>query len=233
MAVATNKIDELIQQADKELTKNKCFVAERLAVKALILARHDAIFSKMAASIEPLSKARTQRLEQALEKAKSVSIINEAFPDDVRIKPGCYLVQPPLVAVDARRFRLIALENEIPIAVVCREPTTELKQCPIVALCGNVVVRTKIDPPDDPDKPDVQWIKDALLELGDWAVQSADVTMPIHRLVDEMMTRLDAIPEHEALHQALREACLKAEQELGDGGAAPPIPKRSRSKAKS
>ena len=64
-------------------------------------------------------------------------------------------------------------------------------------------------------------------------MQSADATMAIHRLVDELMTRLDAIPEHVALHQALKEVCLKAEQELGDGGAAPPIPKRSRSKAKS
>ncbi len=233
MAVATNKIDELIQQADKALAKNRCFEAERLAVKALILARHDALFSKMASSIEPLCKARMQRLEKALKKSKSVSIIDDAFPDDVKIKPGCYLVQPSLVGVDARRFRLIALENEIPIAVVCREPMTELKQWPIVALCGNVVVRTKIGPPDDLDKPDVQWIKDALLELGDWAVESADVSMPIHRLVDELMTRLDAIPEHEALHHALRDACLKAEKELGDGGAAPPIPKRSRSKAKS
>lgn len=232
MAVVTNKIDELIQQANNALVKNQFFEAERLAAKALILARHDAVFSKMATSLEPLCRARAKRLEQAL-KAKSVSIIDEAFPDDVKIKPGCYLVQPPLVGADARRFRLIALENEIPVAVICREPMTQLKLCPIVALCGNVVVRTKIDPPDDLDKPDVPWLKDALEELGDWAVQSADATIAIHRLVDELMARLDAIPEHVALHKALREVCLKAEQELGDGGAAPPIPKRSRSKAQS
>ena len=232
MAVATNKIDELIQHANQALAKNQFFEAERLAAKALILARHDAKFSQMATSLEPLCRARAMRLEQAL-KAKSVSIIDEAFPDDVNIKPGCYLVQPPLVGADARRFRLIALENEIPIAVVCREPLTQLKLCPIVALCGNVVVRTKIDPPDDLDKPDVKWLKDALEELGDWAVHSADATMAINRLVDELMTRLDAIPEHIALHQALREVCLRAEKELGDGGAPPPIPKRSRSKAKS
>ncbi len=233
MAVATNKVEDLIQQADKALARKKYFEAERLAVKALILARHDAQFSKMALSIDPLCKARMQRLAQALKKAKSVSIIDEAFPDDLKIKPGCYLVQPTLVGVDARRFRLIALENEVPVAVVCREPMTDLKQCPIVALCGNVVVRTKIDPPDDLKKPNVSWIEGALEELGDWAVESADFTMPIHRLVDELMTRLDAIPEHEALHHALRDACLRAEKELGDGGAAPPIPKRSRSKAKS
>jgi len=232
MAVATNKIDELIQQAEKALTKNHFFEAERLASKALILARHDALFSKMATSLEPLCKARAKRLEQAL-KAKSVSIIDEAFPDDVKIKPGCYLVQPPLVGADARRFRLIAFENEIPVAVVCREPLTQLKQCPIVALCGNVVVRTKVDPPDDLDKPDVKWLKEALEELGDWAIQSADTSIAIHRLVDEFIARLDAIPEHEVLHQALRDICLQAEQELGDGGAAPPIPKRSRSKAQS
>ena len=148
MAVVMNKIDELIQQAENALAKNQFFEAERLASKALILARHDAQFSKMAISLEPLCRARAKRLEQAL-KAKSVSIIDEAFPDDVKIKPGCYLVQPPLVGADARRFRLIALENEIPIAVVCREPLTQLQLCPIVALCGNVVVRTKFDPPDD------------------------------------------------------------------------------------
>lgn len=232
MAVATHKIDELIQQADQALAKNKFFEAERLALKALILARHDATFSKMATSIEPLCKARMQRLEKAL-KAKSVTVINEPFSDEIKIKPGCYLVQPPLVGADARRFRLIALENEIPVAVICCEPMTQLKLLPIVALCGNVVVRTKIDPPGDLDKPDVEWLKYALEELGDWAVQSADVSMAIHRLVDEMMTRLDAIPEHKALSDALRDACKKAEKELGDGGAAPPIPKRSRSKTKS
>jgi hypothetical protein len=133
-------------------------------------------------------------------------------PEDVKLKPGCYLVQPPLVGAEARRLRLTAMEREVPIAVVCREPTTATKLWPIVAISpGAAPLRTKIKPPKDQKKPDIAWFAGALEALGDSALADIDPELELERRIDLLMIQLDAHPDHELLHQALADACRKAQ----------------------
>jgi hypothetical protein len=213
--VGTDRIDELMDQASHELARTRYFDAEKLAAEALQLARQADDFERMARIIMPLQEARRQRTLQALA-TKKVTVIDEEKDIPTKIKPGCYLFQPMLVGADARRLRLAALEAEVPVAVLAREPMTQLRLQPIVAISPGLTIRAKVDPPKNVDRPDIEWFARAMEELGDWAVSTIDPEMEVTRRIDTLLIRLDAHPEHEGLHQALRAACEEAAQQKPD-----------------
>ncbi|MEE9130174.1 MAG: hypothetical protein V3T84_09160 [Phycisphaerales bacterium] len=227
-ATTARKIDDLLSKAEKSLRRKRYFEAERMAGEALLMARQKRDYQRMATIIRPLQKARQGRLALAVEIGR-VTILNAPFTEGDEIEPGSYLIRPPMVGVDARRFRLAAFALEVPVAVVCHEPITRLGLCPLVALSGNVVVRTKIDPPADPDRPDLPWVLDAMQVLGDWAIESMDTQLAPERYIDELLSRIDAIPEHDGLHECLEEACR---HEAEAAAAAPPAGGGRKRKAK-
>lgn len=221
MSVASQarSIDDLTAQAAKALKRGRLFEADRAAAGALSMAQDENAYDRMAKVLPTLSEARRLRMEQAFD-VGTVAIVEEPFADETKFRKGCYLVRPPLVGADARRLRLLALGRDIPLAVVCREPTTQLRLCPVVAISPGVTVRTKVDPPSDPDRPDLDWFMDALDALGEAALESIDPEMEIVRRIDAMMARLEAVPEYKSLHQCLEESCLEAHEaaSAGDGG---------------
>lgn len=202
-------IDDLMEQASEALAQTEYFLAERLANKALGRTRQLNDFQRMARIILPLQEARRQRFQQALD-AGGLTRLDEPVSEEMDLQPGCYLIEPPRVGADARRLRLEGLRREIPIAVLCREPRTQLGLWPIVAIGTGVTIRTKVDPPADREHPDLAWFVQSTVELGDWAIDSIDSTIDAVKRVDTLLPRLDAIPEHEGLHQALEEACRDA-----------------------
>ena len=205
-ATTARKIDDLLGKADKSLAQQQYFEAERLAVSALPMARQESDFTRMVRIIEPLQVARLGRFQLAVD-VGTVTILPAPFTEGDEIEPGCYVVKPPMVGADARRFRMAALACDVPIAVVCHEPTTTLGLCPLVALGSGGVVRTKTDPPSDPDHPDLAWFVEAMQTLGDWAIQSMDMQLAPLRFIDELLSRIDAVPEHAGLHECLQDAC--------------------------
>jgi hypothetical protein len=212
---ATNSVQQLMERAQAALHRNQWFEAERLALRSLEMARAARDFSLMARIALPLQEARRQRLQAAFDSG-NFRIVDEAFGEDVRVDPGCYLVQPPLVGADSRRLRLAALDQEAPAAVLCREPLTKLKLCPIVTI-GQVTIRTKIDPPRHWERPTLEWFIAALEALGDAAIETLDKNADPVRLVDAILARLDAIPDHEKLHQELAHACREAARAIAEG----------------
>lgn len=206
--VKTASITTLMTKAQQALARSHWFEAERLAVKALDMARADGDFGLMARIALPLQEARRQRMQIAFDSKKLLVV--ETPPSEERgFEPKCYLVQPPLVAADARRMRLLAFEREVPAIFLCREPRTQLGLCPVVAL-GPVTIRTRIDPPRTWDRPTIPWFVSALEQLGDAAIETLDRAMEPAKQVDALLERLDAIPDHEKLHQALAEVCREA-----------------------
>jgi len=167
----------------------------------------------------PLQEARRQRMQLALD-SKKIVIVDEPSVEERKIEAKCYLVQPPLVGADARRMRLLALEREIPAMFLCREPKTQLGLCPVVAI-GQVTVRTRIDPPKKWDKPDLAWYVAACEQLGDAAIETLDRTAEPARQVDALLERLDAVPDHEKLHQVFAEVCKEAAHYYVDSDAPP------------
>jgi len=207
--VGVERIDELMDQASEQLVRTKYFNVEKLANEALGLARQAGDFERMARIVMPLQEARRQRMLQALA-TKKVMVVTELDDPPKKPKPGCFLIQPPLVGADARRLRLAALDAEVPVLTLAREPMTQLRQQPIVAISPGQTIRTKVDPPRNREQPELEWFVRALEELGEWAVSSIDPQMEVTRRIDVLIGKLDALPDSEALHLALREACEEA-----------------------
>ena len=201
-------VNSLMTKAQQALTRNHWFEAERLAAKALDMTRAEGDFNLMARITLPLQEARRQRMQIAIDSRK-LTVLDAAIPDERGLEPQCYLIQPPLVGADARRLRLLALEREIPAMFLCREPKTQLGLCPVVAI-GQVTIRTRIDPPRTWEKPTIAWYIDACEQLGDAAIETLDRGAELAKQVDALLERLDALPDHEKLHQALAETCKDA-----------------------
>ncbi len=227
------QIDALIEKATKALAKDNIFEAERLAAQALGMARVDRDFERLARCVPPLRQARGKRLRRALDVGK-IKIIDSPPANDRKLKAGCYLVQPPQVGAAARELRLSALDGKVAVAVVCREPFTMIGLCPIVAISPGATIRTKIDPPQDPERPDMDWFVAALQALGDWAIETIDPALEIQRRVETILARLDAIPEHDGLLQCLEHAFREAQRAADNGDTRSPLPpgERSQTKAK-
>ncbi len=202
------KVDEIMERAEAALRRSQWFEAERLAVSALELARAQDDFSTLARVTLPLQEARRQRIQEALG-ARKLTILNADITEEMPLKPGCYLVEPPTVGADARRLRLAALRREVPVAVLCREPLSRMGRCPVVAI-GQMTVRARIAPPKSWEKPDLKWYAEAMEQLGDAAIEMLDTGLELDRQVDFLIAALDAVPDHEKLHQALASTCREA-----------------------
>jgi hypothetical protein len=203
------RLDELMTKAAQLQKRGSLFEAERLAEKAFAAARQEQDFPGMAKLCTLFMEIRQQRWDMAFT-VGHVTILDVPFSEEMKITKGCYLVQPPLVGSDARRFRLMALAQGVPAAVLCREPLTQTKLVPIVAISPGSTLRTKVPAPRDPAKPDVEWFADAMLDLGDTTLELLDPTLPVLRRIEILIDDLDALPEHPGIHQALKAACEEA-----------------------
>ncbi len=208
IASQTQMIDELTEKAVAALAAKKHFEAEDLAHKAIVLARDDSDFGRMAINVPTLRDARLSRLTAAMD-VGTITIIDEPFEDDYKLKAGCYLVQPPLVGAHARRLRLMAVTQEVNAVVQCREPVIRLGLVPMVALGIGTTVRTKMRKPADLDDPGLEWYSTALEALGEAAAE-LDPALTVVKRVDTLLPRVDAIPEHAGLHDFLEESCREA-----------------------
>jgi len=215
-SVKVNQIDEWMEQATEALTHTRYFEAERLCLRALRAARRARDYERLARICLPLQESRRQRLMMAQDARDGITVISTPFDDDFEFQPGCYLIDPLLVAADARRLRHMGLDREIPIAVLAREPLTQTGLQPIASL-GEVVVRTKVRPPKNRAQPSLEWFNDAMEALGDAAIDEIDPALKGERLVDALIDRLDAVPEHENLHQRLGDAAREAAHALAEG----------------
>ena len=216
----SRKIDDLMAKASEALSKTEYFEAERLAGKALINAFQACDFEQMARIVMPLQEARRLRVQLALDVGTITIIDEQPVIEGMEINPGCYLLRPPRVGADARRLRIAGLEQEIPVAVVCHEPLTMLKLCPIVAITPGKSFRATMKPPD-PEKPDLAWFVDAMKAIGDAAIQTIDLVKPAPRRVENLMECLEAIPDHEQLHQVLEATCREAILQNNDETSTP------------
>ncbi|MHC5006355.1 MAG: hypothetical protein ACYTGF_03235 [Planctomycetota bacterium] len=221
VASQTRTIDDLTKQAAKALKRSRWFEAERLSLQGLDLARDECEFERMAAIVPTLYEARRQQIDTAADTGR-MTILETPFTEEIKIKPGCYLVRPPLVGADARRFRLLAFSREVPVAVLCREPRAAIGLCPVVALGGGATVRMKVDPPLDPDHPEIDWFLDAMDALGEAALETVDPAMEVVKRIDALLARLDTVPGYDGLHACLEQACLEAHDALSAETDEPP-----------
>lgn len=220
-ASVNNPIDRLMERASEALAATRYFEAVRDAVNALRRARRENDFERMARICLPLQEARRQIRQQACE-AGTVRVV--AHPSDVSgpLGAGCYLIQPPMIGADARVLREAGFKARVPVSVLAREPLTRTGRWPIVGV-GEISVRVQVPPPAALERVEdritkdrfegvvpIAWFVSAGEALGDAAIAKLDAALHPHWKVDDLLESLEAVPEHERLHQALAEACRAA-----------------------
>jgi hypothetical protein len=201
------------------------FRAETRLARGLRAAREAGAFDLMPEMVLALADRRMARLDAAIEAAR-LTVVEESFEEEeVQLVAGFYLLRPPLlVGADARRIRLMAIEQSVPVLAVCHEPITGVGLCPLVAIAPGATIRTKVRPPAD--WADAEAVADWLLEaneaLGDRAVDLIDGELAAIKRLDQLLDRLDAIPEHRELHEAIAaiipEVIREAEEDAANGG---------------
>lgn len=240
--LAGDQVDQWMEQASQALVARKYFEVEKLASRALDATITSRDFARAARVILPLQEARRMKRDMAIEALPRVKLVAHSLSDDAAlqgtIEPGCYLVVPPRVAMEARGFRERADEAEVPVFVLTREPRMQTGMCPVVAV-SPVTVRAYLEEPEAGESavkkgrkkkgaeedgdgsiegpfgkfatPSVAWFVKAGEALGDAAIALCVTTDPVQR-VELLYQRLLAVPEHEKLHQRLREACEEAQR---------------------
>ncbi|MEX2217236.1 MAG: hypothetical protein WD749_00625 [Phycisphaerales bacterium] len=227
-------LDALMERASLALERTDYFEAERLAAEALERAHRAGEFEAMARILLPLQEARRQVRQLAVDSGVRVLVTDLGGLGGLR--PGCYLVQPPLLGVDARSIRETARGTGIPVLVLAREPLTRDGRWPVVAVGDEMALRAKVAPPrplvrleasptkDDfglagAEPPPREWFEQAEEALGDAAIERLDPEEPAPWLVDDLVRALGAHPTHEKLHQRLAEECRRAAHgEIPDAG---------------
>jgi hypothetical protein len=224
----TNPIDALMERASRELFETRYFDAAALCMEALLQARAKDDFARMARICLPLQEARRWIRQEALDSGV-VRVIARGSDVPDPFSAGCYLVQPPMVGVDARQLRWRAWEAGAPVFVLCREPMNRDGLWPIVGV-GERVVRVRIDPPINAERVtgegrgptgdrvegpiDPAWFAQAGEVLGDRAIADAmaagEAGDPPAWRVDDLLDLVEAAPEHEKLLQALASVCKEA-----------------------
>ncbi|MBS0188012.1 MAG: hypothetical protein JSS51_08075 [Planctomycetes bacterium] len=229
----SNPIDRLMEQASQALLDTDYFAVIRHSLRALERARQADDFERMSRILLPLQEARRQIRQLACDAGPRALVTARLKPSELR--PGLYLAQPPMIAIEARDIREAADNRGVPMLLLCREPMTRAGKWPLAAvtkggLIDTITVRVQVDPPagiqpthDQPGAgptrdtntkvPDLAWFEQAAEVLGDAAIARVRADMPASWRVDELMLYLDAIPEHEKLHQRLADACRDAAKE--------------------
>lgn len=223
------QIDALMDRASAALADTQYCRAEAQCLRALRWARRLRDYDRMARIVLPLQEARRQRRLAAID-AGVVVLIESSHDVPSPPQRGCYLVMPPMVAADARQIRDRALEREVAVVVVAREPMTRAGPWPIVAAGPGVVVRCLMTPPPgvvpDPSRPardkigqppEPAWFARAAEALSEAAIARVEPDRPVAWIVDDVLELLDAHPDDERLHPCLQDACRRAAVEPDPG----------------
>jgi hypothetical protein len=223
---AGRAIDELMEKASAALEATNYFEAERLALKALDRAFAAGDYERMARICMPLQEARRQKRHQAID-ANATFIMRRLPLRGDPILAGCYLLEPPLIGLEAQTMRSMADRKKVPALVLCKEPTASSGKWPMVGVSDSdreaLVIRFQVPPPPGFENtspgnppmpvragPPAAWFLSTLEALGDAAIAKVDPKLaPDHRSQD-LMEYLKAVPDHEKLHQALEASCREA-----------------------
>ena len=200
-------VTELVKKADASIDKDDLSKADYYLEKAVRAQRSRRDWIDMAQLLEHLQEVRRMRRKAALASRAAVRLIDT---EDAAAEPavkGRYLFQPPLVGADARQFWLAAADKGVPVAVICREPTTRLGEIPVVAIAPGATVRVRIEPPDDEAKPSAGWFRGAMDALNTESLNMDQPDLELAKRVDRLLALIDAVGDADGPIERLIEVC--------------------------
>ncbi len=188
------------------------FKNETVSVGRVEQSRSSENWIALSGALGDLCAAR-QSMYEAAKNGKRVQIIDSIELGDEIVEGGRYLVQPPLVGRDAGILANTLHRDGVSAIILCREPSTSLGFCPIVALGSGVVVRVQIEEPANPQKPTCAWFDYALEELGDHILRKLDLENSKKRQLDYLLGHIPAAPTHSGLYKAAAGICSTLQAE--------------------
>lgn len=211
---SSNPIDELMEKASAALLHTDYFKAEDLCLKALTKARRGRDFERLSRIILPLQEARRQRRHEAFDCGHR-AVLSKLSDVKAPHPAGVYLLRPPIIGIEATIVRATAFRKKIPIAVLVREPLTSSGNWPLVLTVPERSIRIQVPAPesDETIAPTAAWFMASIEALGDAALSSLDPKDPAQWRVDDLLEFIEALPEHEKLHQRLAVECRAAMHE--------------------
>jgi len=208
----SNTIDEIMDRASRALGRGSYIESAGACREALALARKAGAFERMARICMPLLESVRMIRERALDTGPAQVVTKaDQLPETPTI--GCYLFAPWLVGMDARLYRAHCASQGVGVVAMAREPTNKDGLWPVVGV-GERVVRIRVDPPGDESVVDPEWFARTAEALGDRAIVDARDAFepgdPPAWYADDLLDRIDAVPEHEKFLMELARACRDA-----------------------
>ena len=182
------------------------FRVEKSAISKIDIARSAKDWENLGIALQELCSAR-QACVKAAHNGKSVIILESMEHVDTIRSGGRFLVRPPLVGRDAALVEGALKKRGYSTIVLCREPKTKLGLCPIVALGSGVTVRTRVQEPEDPEKPSCRWFDSVVQLFGEHVVKGIDRDATCQRQLDYLLAHLSAVPSHGEAYRIAIKLC--------------------------
>lgn len=233
-------IDANMELASAKLVERDYFTCEKLCAESLAAAFAARDYQQMARILMPLQEARRQRRQLAEDADRVVTIGRESPTEDqlgpaiYLIKPPRVAAEGRALREHLDRLQIPAiiltrepttLAGKIPVVsigpVTLREhlappPPEQPPTNATLAPRGRTPAAAtqtleKADPMRCAEDLPIWWLLWAVEQLGDGAIADAiRDAKPGLRRVEQLYLSLQALPEHDKLHQVLAEACLEA-----------------------
>lgn len=216
-------LDALMERASGALVAMDYFECEALCVEALAEARRRELWALYARIVLPLQEARRQRRMLAcdggvcLERHEGTQARRHEGAETLEngVREGVVLVMPRLGAGSEREvasalwMQALHERRAVEVMWVAR---AEGEAWDVTSFAGPEV-RVRVEPLRAGASPEraVQWYLNAHEALGDAAIAAVDEggeSMGSVARVDALAAMVDAVPDHEKLHQRLAEAAI-------------------------
>jgi len=175
--------------------------SEKVSVEKVSQARAESNWNALATELQFLCDIRAG-IARFAKNGRRVQVIESIEQVDEITTGGRYLVQPPLVGRDAGIIHGTLREQGLAALVLCREPSTSLGLCPIVALGSGVIVRVQIEGPKNPSKPTCAWFDHAIVEFGEHVLSKIDKNSTSQRQLDYLLAHLPAVSTCPSIYEA-------------------------------
>lgn len=212
-------LDAMMDNASRALVAMDYLECERLCVQAQVMARDAEEWTYYARIALPLQESRRQRRMIAAEGTIRVgtSDLKDAPINWLeRVTPGCLVVTPPHTPEQAAQLHQMAHQRRLHVEVLYARPgesswrlatfTGRAAECDVPSPPHECLHRWLSDPADARRQDAADWFIDATEALGDAMI--AGITEPegTRSRIAALEACLDALPDHEKLHQRLTDA---------------------------
>ncbi len=219
MADVRPQLDAIMDDASRALVAMDYLTCEARCIEALGQARAAEDWSYYARILLPLQEARRQRRMIAAEgtiRVGTPDLKDEPATWLERLSPGCVVMTPPHTPDQAGQLQQLARRRRLHVEVLFAEPgqsawrlrtsAGRVAECDFRPPPVECLHRWLSDPADGRRQDAAEWFIDATEALGDALIEGVGEAPGTRGRIVALESCLDAMTDHEKLHQRLADA---------------------------